>query len=55
MKVNRVKRLLFNVTQIFFPEDEDEEDEDDNEDDNDEINTEYFMESAGVRYLRTSC
>lgn len=37
MKVNRVKRLVFNVTQIFFPEDDDEEDEDNNEDDNDEI------------------
>ena len=55
MKVNSVKRLLFNVTQIFFPEDDEEEDEDNNEDDNDEINTEYLMESAGVRYLRTSC
>ena len=37
MKVNSVKRLLFNVTQIFFPEDDEEEDEDNNEDDNDEI------------------
>lgn len=37
MKVNSVKRLLFNVTQIFFSEDDDEEDEDNNEDDNDEI------------------
>ena len=37
MKVNSVKRLLFNVTQIFFREDDDEEDEDNNEDDNDEI------------------
>ena len=39
----------------FFPEDDEEEDEDNNEDDNDEINTEYFMERAGVRYLCTSC
>ena len=39
----------------FFPENDEEEDEDNNEDDNDEINTEYFMESAGVRYLCTSC
>lgn len=39
MKVNSVKRLLFNVTQISFPEDDDEEDEDNNEDGYDEIIT----------------
>ena len=38
MKVNSFKRLLFNVTQNFFPEDDDE-DEDNNADDNDEIIT----------------
>lgn len=39
MKVNSVQRILFNVTQIFFPEDDDEQGEDNNEDDNDEIIT----------------